>query len=151
MNARFHETRLALLQRIPEIVKFVKDHGKGIFNYPDAQLIDIFMQHINFGTLIVMDDDKGITVVERWNYIDENIFYSLDTVIRPDCRNVSQIKALMKYGVENSIYSKTLRYVLYRKGQHMELGYRIHDIEKFLGNGECKINREGTNDQNVRV
>ena len=146
MNARFQETRIALLQRVPEIIAFVREHGKGILEYPDAQLIDIFIQHINYGTLIVMDDDKGIAVVERWNYIDEAIFFSLDTVIRPDCRKVSQIKALMKYGVENSIYSKTLRYVLYRKGQHMELGYRVHDIEKFLGNGKYKLNREVQDD-----
>ena len=118
MNARHQETRLSLLQRVPEIIAFVREHGKGILDYPDAQLIDIFIQHINYGTLIVMDDDKGIAVVERWNYIDEAIFFSLDTVIRPDCRKVSQIKALMKYGVENSIYSKTLRYVLQERTTH---------------------------------
>jgi len=143
-NSRFLEQRLSLLKRIPEIIEFVRKYEQGIFApQSDAELIDIFMQHINFGTLIIMDDSDGITVFERWNYIDQYIFYSLDTIIRPDRRSISTIKELMKFGIENSLYPQTLRWVLYQKGQHMALGYRIHDVEKFLGNGKYKLNRGG--------
>lgn len=144
MNSLYEDTRARLILDIPNMLKFIRQHDGGIFeNYSDAKMINVICQHINYGTLVVLYDENGIYALERYNIINDRIFYSIDTVIRPDRRSRDTLKALFKQGVEESPFRKTARFILYEKGQHMELGYRVHDIEKFLGNGKYKLNRGG--------
>jgi hypothetical protein len=144
VNAIFEENRAKLIFQLKDIIEFCRKHDKGIFkNYTDYQLLNVFLQHIMYGTFIVLHDEKGIKAIERYNIIDEHIFYSIDTVIRPDCRSIGTLKELFKKGVEESTFGNTLKFILYQKGQHLELGYRIHEIEKFLGEGKYKLRRKG--------
>jgi len=146
MNAIFAENRVKLLLDLKNILEFVRKYDKDIFiRYSDLELLDIFSKHILYGTFIVLYDEIGIFGIERYNIINDRLFLSIDTVIRPDKRCLRTIKQLMKKGVEESPYCKTLKFVIYEKGQRMNLGYRVHEIDKFLGNGEYKLNIGGRN------
>jgi hypothetical protein len=122
-----------VIENLTEVIEFIHLYENGnLTEMKTSDLYQLLSKHNQFGTLIVCRDEKGIYAVVRWNYVNHEIFYCPDLIIRPDCRGIDTFKKILQFGVNMSPFKK-LKYILYRKGQHYELGYRLHEIRKLLG------------------
>lgn len=66
---------------------------------------EIIRKHIEYGTIIVLNDKVGITALVRFNQ-EGRTAKVLDCVIRKDKRSYGFIKQLLKYGMKKYNLSK---------------------------------------------
>ena len=86
---------------LDEIASFVIKNGQGLYTKLDWNAIKNFAeQHIDFKTIIIVRDEKGILAVCRWNMLTIDTAYILDLVIRRGHKYKQLIKRILLKGIK---------------------------------------------------
>lgn len=117
-------------KNIKEIVDFIKFHYKSVFPKQEKDLKKAIEGHINYGTYIVLKDDKGIAAVCRWN-VKGTIAHVLDLIVRPDVQRKGLIKYVTALGWKKFPYLKWITFERELKYQGREIKY--YPIKRLVG------------------
>ena len=113
---------------IDEIIEFVLKNGEDYYSrLPAEDFINAIKKHEQYGTIMIVRDDKGIVALARWNWVNDDEMKCLDCVIRKDMRSIKMVKYLVDLGFRNNRAAKYLSYdrlfkYPYRKTRRMKIG-----------------------------
>ena len=100
-----------------DIINFIYDNGGEPYQtYTPEQLRECIEKHLEYGTLLRLDDPKGIVAIGRGNWIDSETAMVLDCIIRPDYRSIRTLKYLIDLFVKKNPRCKKILYHRYFKG-----------------------------------
>lgn len=113
---------------IQEIFDFVKQNYRAF--YKESELKKAIKGHINFGTYVVLRDDKGIAAVCRWN-IAGNVAHVLDLILRKDVKGRGLIKYVTALGWKKFPY---LKWITFERGvKYPGRDLKYYPIKRFVG------------------
>lgn len=82
-----------LAKKINGVIDFVITHAEYYNNLERDELERCAMLHAQYGTMLVLHDALGISVVARWNVMaDRETIHVIDIVIRPDLRRLKMLR-----------------------------------------------------------
>ena len=94
------------MRSLDEVLDFWSEHGtRHIISR--EQVKKFVQQHVEYHTIIVLEDKVGINALVRWNE-DGNIGHILDCVVRRDKRSYKFLRQLMQLGFSKRPHIDTL-------------------------------------------
>lgn len=94
------------------IAEFMIVYGEGLYspaNY--RELYQALSKHIEYNTLEVLRDEKGIKAVCRYNHTTDNIIFVIDVICRKGSKTA--LRELIKNGVKRN---PDIKYITYDRG-----------------------------------
>jgi len=115
---------------IDEIVKFIIDHGKGLYDLLNLEAIKEFViKHLEYKTIIIVRDEEGILAVCRWNMTTIDTAYVLDLIIRKGHTYKQLIKRILLKGIKMYPQAKYLTWERLKKyPDRKQRKYSISDM-----------------------
>ena len=77
---------------------------------------NIIRKHLEYGTFLKLEDDKGIVATGRGNWVDNTTALILDCVIRRDYRSIKTLKYLIDIFIKKNPRCKKLLYQRHYRG-----------------------------------
>lgn len=86
---------------VDEITKFMIEDGGGEYSWVDYPILrDAIEKHLEYKTIIVVDDDIGVLAVCRWEMTHDGLVaYIINLTIRKGKRTKKLIKNILSYGL----------------------------------------------------
>jgi len=103
-------------------------HDNGLCTHIDIDTLrGIIRQHLEYGTLITLYDDKGLYAVTRFN-VDDKVCLVIDLAVRKDRRNPQVLKDMIREGLLRFPDIKYLKFERALKNKP----FKLVNIKKFL-------------------
>jgi len=117
---------------LDEIAEFVVNNGDGLYSRLDWEVIKEYaQQHIDYKTILIIRDEKGIVAVCRWNMISNDTAHIIDLVIRKGHPHKGLMRRMTIKGLKMYPNGKYLIFGRFKKYPNREMRkYLISDIIK---------------------
>ena len=114
------------------ITEFIIKHGEGLYGELRYSLLrEAIEKHLDYKTVIVLEDKKGIKAVCRFNFLTPYMVYVIDLVVRKDARGFNVIKEVVEECLE---LNPVVKYFSFERGlkgpKRKRRVYKIFDILK---------------------
>lgn len=114
---------------VGEVADFVIKYGNGLYHPTHKPRIEAFIrQHVEYGTLMVVQKEGSIIGVCRWNFTDIDTICVMDLIIHPDYRKKWLMKSMLINGVLAFPWLKSMTF--HRKKHNRDTKCLI---KKFIG------------------
>jgi hypothetical protein len=89
--------------KLDELIDFIIDNGEGRYsNFEREEMARHLAIHRLYGTLMTINDPKGLLAIARWNWVNPKKAHILDVVIRKDSRCLHALKGLLLMGIQHN-------------------------------------------------
>ena len=117
-----------------EIADFAVQHSGYYRDIEFAELEKYVSKHIEYGTIYVLRDIKGIAAVARWNILqNREVLHLIDLIIRPDIRSLRMLRLIAINIWKLNPQVRHFYYDREKRGERVSYGYELKHWLKLEG------------------